>query len=253
MYQHLYTDITDLFFEYIHSLLPDYIQEIDDDIRSNGWVVNNILDIENSLDLLGIFQTFYHNTGRLPLTNGLLIVPDSEAPEGGDKINMKNLFEMFQQTNSYGLVSVQFLGAIHLYFNVGELYQIKDTLTKLHKNLSYTTLSGERTFEFDSISKLIGRVSFLIKGIQLMNQRKMEQEDQQNAQKINASVSFVPKIEDPLDDVIETLYHNIEHKKATHPYVPPQVQPAHTIEAETQAVDDEFKRLKQEKETNRSN
>ena len=120
-YQNLYTDITDLYFEYIHSLLPDYIQEIDDDIKSNGWVVNNILDIENSLDLLGIFQTFYHNTGCLPLTNGLLIVPDGEALEGGDKINMKNLFEMFQQTNSHGLVSVQLLGAIHLYFNGGKL------------------------------------------------------------------------------------------------------------------------------------
>lgn len=70
----------------------------------------------------------------------------------------------------------------------------------------------------------------------------MEQEYQQNAQKIDKSVSFMPKIEDPLDDVIETLYDNIEHKKATHPYVPPQVQPAHTIEAETQAADDEFKR-----------
>ena len=146
MYQYLYTDIADIFFEYIHSLAPDYIQEIDDNIKSNGWRIKNILDIENSLDLLGIFQTFYRNTGRLPLTNGLLIITDGEAPEGEDKINMKNLYEMFRQINSHGLVSVSFLGAIHIYFNGGELYQIRNALTELYKNLSYTTPSGARSF-----------------------------------------------------------------------------------------------------------
>ena len=146
MYQYLYTDIADIFFEYIHLLAPDYIQEIDDNIKSNGWRIKNILDIENSLDLLGIFQTFYRNTGRLPLTNGLLLVTDGEAPEGEDKINMKNLYEMFRQINSHGLVSVPFLGAIHIYFNGGELYQIRNALTELYKNLSYTTPSGARSF-----------------------------------------------------------------------------------------------------------
>ena len=68
----------------------------------------------------------------------------------------------------------------------------------------------------------------------------MEQEDQDNAKKINESVSFVPKIEDPLDDVIEILYDDVEHKKTTHPYIPPQVQSAPTIETETQTINDEF-------------
>ena len=68
----------------------------------------------------------------------------------------------------------------------------------------------------------------------------MEQEDQDNAKKINESVSFVHKIEDPLDDVIEILYDDVEHKKTTHPYIPPQVQSAPTIETETQTINDEF-------------
>ena len=64
-----------------------------------------------------------------------------------------------------------------------------------------------------------------------------------NAYKINNSVSFVRKTEDPLDAVIEILDEDIEHKKTTHPYVPPQAQSAPTIELETQAIDNEFAKL----------
>ena len=37
VYQHLYSDIADISFEYIHSLELDEIQELDDDIKTNGW------------------------------------------------------------------------------------------------------------------------------------------------------------------------------------------------------------------------
>ena len=38
---------------------------------------------------------------------------------------------------------------------------------------------------------------------------------------INKSVSFVLKQEDPLHVVVDILVENSEHKKMTHPYVPP--------------------------------
>ena len=51
----------------------------------------------------------------------------------------------------------------------------------------------------------------------------------------------MPKIEDPLDTVIEILDDlDVEHKKEMYPYVPPQVQTADEIETETTLVDDEF-------------
>ena len=55
------------------------IQQLDDDFETNA------------LQLLSTFQLFYHNNGRLPLTNGFLIVPDSEVPEGEEKISLKNI------------------------------------------------------------------------------------------------------------------------------------------------------------------
>ena len=85
VYQHLHADIADIFFEYIHSLDPDEIQQLDDDIKSNGWGVTNLLEIDNSLELLLTFQLFYHNTAKMPLTNSLMIVPDGEVPEVEEK------------------------------------------------------------------------------------------------------------------------------------------------------------------------
>ena len=75
-------------------------QELDDDIKANGLGVILLLDIENAYELLTIFQMFYYLNGRLSLTNGLLVVSNGEVPEGSEKINLKNLYEMFKDTHS---------------------------------------------------------------------------------------------------------------------------------------------------------
>ena len=64
-------------------------------MKTNGWGVINLLEIDNTLKLLSTFQLFYHNNGRLPLTNGLLIVPDSEVPEGKEKLILKICMKCF--------------------------------------------------------------------------------------------------------------------------------------------------------------
>ena len=54
--------------------------------------------MDNSVELLSTFQLFYHKNGRLPLANGLIIVPDGDVSEGEEKINFKNLYEMIRHT-----------------------------------------------------------------------------------------------------------------------------------------------------------
>ena len=215
--QDLYTDIVDIFWEFIRSLSPQELHEMDDDIKSNGWRVKNISDVENSSDLMNIFQIFYHITGLLPLANGLLIVPDGEAPEGEDKVNMKNLYKTFLYTYSHGLVSLPFLVAIHYYFDATNQRLIKDSLTELYRNLSDITWSRARDFEFNNVSDLMARISFLIKGTAISNKKRMVREDRENAYKINNNASYVPKTEDPLDVVIDVTHDDIEHKKTMHP------------------------------------
>ena len=52
------------------------------------------------------------------MANGLLIVPDGEVSEGEEKINLKQLYNMFKSTSSHGLVSLQFLCALGVFFGV---------------------------------------------------------------------------------------------------------------------------------------
>ena len=189
MYQSLFVDVAHSFIEYINSLDLDEIQQLDDDLKANGWGTKSLLGIENDYELLTIFQMFYHFNGRLPLTNGLLIVPDSETPEGTEKINLKLLYEMFEDTKSHGLVSIQFLCVLGIFFGL-HISIPKYAITKLYKNLSYETLSGERDLEFEAISNLIREMSFKIKSSTLSNTKRKAEQDNESSLDIKKSHDF---------------------------------------------------------------
>ena len=44
----LFLDVADSFIEFIHSLDVDEIQELEDDLKANGWAVKSVLEIENA-------------------------------------------------------------------------------------------------------------------------------------------------------------------------------------------------------------
>ena len=136
---------------------------MDDDIKSNGWEIKKITDFNNAEDFIAIVQNFTQLTGRLPLSNGLLVVPDGDAPPGEDSVNMKNLYEMFWYTKSHGLVSLPFLRVIHNYVKMNDFSLVKAALTELYSNLSYITLSGARYSSFDAAAELTDRIFFLLK------------------------------------------------------------------------------------------
>ena len=117
-YQSLFPDFAESFFEYIHSLDPDEIQELDSELKANAWGVQSITEIQDVHHLLTIFQMFYYLNGRLPFTNGLIIVPDGEVPETMQKIKPKNLYRMFGDTKSYGVVSLHFLCSPGIFFGL---------------------------------------------------------------------------------------------------------------------------------------
>ena len=146
VYQLLFIDIDDIFSEYIQSLDLDEIQKMDDDIKSNGWGVKSLLEIENAFDFLRIFQMFCHFNGRFSLTNGLLVVPDEETPEGSKKVSLKDLYEMFQSTKSHGFVTLQFLCALDIFFG-GNI-----SLPKMPSLSSIITFPMKRLVEVETSS-----------------------------------------------------------------------------------------------------
>ena len=94
----------------------------------------------------------------------------------------------------------------------------------------------------------MGRISFLIKGSTLLNRDRRERENEEKAREILDKTSIYPKPDRGNDTFQElaNLNKDLEHKKTTHPYVEPTLQDPVTIETETQAIDDEFDRLKQQ-------
>ena len=65
------------------------------------------------------------------------------------------------------------------------------------------TLSGARTFDFDAISELISRISFLIKGSTLLNRDRRNRE---NAEKAEETIVINDDVDIPSDNgiVIDT-------------------------------------------------
>ena len=174
--------------EFIRSIDPLNLQDMDNDIKANGWGIKKKTDINNAEDFMAIFQTFYQLTGRLPLSNGLLVIPDGDPPPGEDRVNMKNLYEMFKHTKSHRLVSLPFLGLIQYYLEKNDCSLIKNALTELYSNLSY--ISGTRDFNFNAVSDLTAKLSFLLKHATFQNIEETENSHIANAHNINSGRLF---------------------------------------------------------------
>ena len=80
VYQQLHLDTAELFADVIRSLSVFEQRDMDEDIRANGWGIKKISEVSDSQKMFKIFQDFYSLTGRFPLSNSLLVVPDGDAP-----------------------------------------------------------------------------------------------------------------------------------------------------------------------------
>ena len=123
-------------------------------------------------------------TGRLPPSNSLLIVPDGDAPPD-EKLDTKQLYDLFKNADSDGIVSLPFLGLIQFYLEENGRTLTKNAISELYCNLFYSTLSGARDFKFEGVSDLIARLSFLLKQATLGYQKLGEIENEQAARLIN--------------------------------------------------------------------
>ena len=77
---------------------------MDADIKANRWGIKKITEVEDAQELMKIFSDFYTMTGRLPLSNSLLVAPDGDAPPD-EKVNMRQLYDLYKNAKSHGIVS----------------------------------------------------------------------------------------------------------------------------------------------------
>ena len=106
---------------------------------------------------------------------------------------------------SNGLVSMQFLGVLGIFFGAG-VKESKNALTELYKNLSHATLSDANNFKFDATSDFISRLSFSIKKSTLANKDRKEVENAKKAKEIIDSTMFV-ELPDPFEqETVDDLF-----------------------------------------------
>ena len=63
LYQALFYEITETFKQYVNTLALDEIEQLDADLKANGWGVKSIVEIEDCIELLKLFQLFYYFNG----------------------------------------------------------------------------------------------------------------------------------------------------------------------------------------------
>ena len=105
------------------------------------------MEIEDSIELITLFEIFYYFNGRVPLTNGPLPVPDRKTPDDSEKISIKTFYEIFKNKKSPRLFSLQILSALNIFFG-GDISLSKDAITELYENFPFRTLSGGQQIEF---------------------------------------------------------------------------------------------------------
>ena len=127
VYQQLHIDTVELFAEFISSLSSYEIHDMYKDIKANGSGIKKITENSGTQELLKLFQDFYTIMGRLPLSNSLLVVPDGNTPPE-EKINLRQLYDLFKNTNSHGLVSLPFLELLQFYLEGNDHSLIKKML-----------------------------------------------------------------------------------------------------------------------------
>ena len=162
VYGSIYTNIAEQFKIYVNSLLPDEIDEIENNFRANGNGLLSVRDAASATELFDSFVMFYYINGRLPYTDGHLFVPDGEIPPviQGENLNLKELFPKFFLTKSNGLVSAPFLAALLLFFSEKESL-VKNFLAELYRNLTVEALSSDNDslFEFQALTDLCAEIN----------------------------------------------------------------------------------------------
>lgn len=111
VYNLIYKTIFENFQEYLRTLDFNELEELNSDIKRNGWGHKTIQEYDSTFELMKSFNIFNYLNGRFPYNNDLLWAPDGDKPDFilGGKISIKRLYELFRGIRSHGLVLIQFL------------------------------------------------------------------------------------------------------------------------------------------------
>ena len=134
--------------------------------------------------LLNIFNS------RLLVTNELLPVLDGKIHPDAEKISLKRLYELYRGTKSHGLVWLQFLSVLNLFFG-GNIHNFRDAIAELYQNLTFETLSDRRQPQFEKISNLSSHINLKLQESIISNLNEKDKTTAKNNEKIEEKYNFL--------------------------------------------------------------
>ena len=162
-YNGIYDDIAFFFQRKIKEIPVESIQEMVDDLSNYRVYFKDIKKVESSKELLTIFSDFYFKTGRFPGSYNLLNVPPGINPpfiKKHDTLSPFEIHEKFNGSESYGLISVQFLAALNVFFG-GDKLDSQNVMSEYLNNLSLQALTiddDKYEIQFYEIENLANRL-----------------------------------------------------------------------------------------------
>ena len=141
---------------------------MEEDLAREIFYQKKIKEQENSTEVFKNFNQFFLKTGRFPGNDNLAIIPSGIIPafvKTKDVISPSALYETFNDSNAYVLVSTQFLAALNIYFNSDKLLS-KNVMTEFLHNLSLQALNRDDDrvqLKFSSIIALNRKLKALIR------------------------------------------------------------------------------------------
>ena len=135
---------------------------------------------QSETELLGLFYYFYFINGRFTTTNEHTLVPRARSPPevNGQELSFKQLYGKFANTNSRGIVSSQFLAALFLFFNGGDVEgKVCKFLSKLYQNMTVSRLSEDYSFQYYAYTDFLTSISFLFRKLGLTQIETAKTED----------------------------------------------------------------------------
>ena len=167
-YQTIYDQISQYLANTIRNLPADEINKIDQDLQRNSYFFNlgntNAFSDHNTLD---IFCDFFQNHGRFPSSQELIFVPRPKIPnfiKTPKIISINELYQKFRSTDVRGLVAIQAVAALNIYFG-GRLETSKQALAGFLHNMSHQVLNKDDDLifvQFGRTADLIAELIFML-------------------------------------------------------------------------------------------
>ena len=167
-YNAIFDDLSVFFQRKIHEIPDHFIEKMEDDLSNHRIYFKSIKKIESHTDLMMIFSNFYFKTGRFPGFFELINVPPGVNPdfiENHDRISPFKINEKHSNTSLYGLASVQFMSALHIFFG-GEKLLSKNVMSEFLHNLSLEALTiddDKIEIQFFEIEELSRNLKYLMR------------------------------------------------------------------------------------------